>query len=156
MAVCRSETSITHPAPVRSRRNSAAATPKAMFMAPMLSPMAGRCRRAVVAPSGARTCRHAAPGPVGAPVVAGSVAVGPVEAEAVPPGVDDPGVARPHLGVGQTERLDRLGQEVGQEDVGGLDQPEHELAPVGMLQVHADAALAPVGVGELRFTSDSA
>ena len=42
MAVPRSETSISIPSPLRSRRKRAAATPPARHMPPMKSPKAGR------------------------------------------------------------------------------------------------------------------
>ena len=87
---------------------------------------------------------EAAPRPERGRVVGGLVGVGPSHAEPVAPRVDEPGVDGAQLVDTEPEAVERVGEEVGEEHVGGADEPEQQLAPLVRAHVEADAALATV------------
>ena len=90
-------------------------------------------------------CANAAPGPEGRGVVAGLVGVGPLGAVAVPPGVNQGGVAtRQRIGV-EAGPLQRAGPHVGQEDVGRVQELVQDRQPLFVAYVEGDGSLAAVG-----------
>ena len=89
-------------------------------------------------------------GPEGADVVGGAVAV--LAAQAVPAdaAVDEARMAG-HRGRGlEPEAIERVGAQVGEEDVGRRQQLLQPLPGLRLAQVEDDAALAPVVLGERR------
>ncbi len=151
-AVLSSDTSISTASPVRSRWNSAAEMPPAMFIPPIESPKAGMpCGRAPPISSGRQGVTDAAAGPEGGPVEAADEALGSLVAVGAAAGVDDVRVHRPDVLDVELVLLPGLRHVVGQEDVGGLgDLVEHFLAVRGGGDVDADAALAAVGMFDQR------
>ena len=89
---------------------------------------------------------HAAPGPEGGTVVAALLSVGAVGALARAPGNDDLGVALPQIVGVDAELAAHRGHVVGEEHIGGLHQLHQHLPAIGVGQVQADGALAPVGL----------
>src|SRR5437773_2970914 len=97
-----------------------------------------------VGPAGRREpVRDPAPRPERHAVVSAAARVGPARALAVALGVDEARVHAPQVLVGDAEALARVGQEVGQEHVGALDQAVEERAAVVGPEIDADAALLP-------------
>ena len=76
--------------------------------------------------------------------------IGPVLAEAEHARIDQPRVDFRHHVVAELQPRHRLRTHVVNQHVGGLDQPQHGVAPRRILQVEADRALVAVGVEEYR------
>src|SRR5262249_35065664 len=88
--------------------------------------------------------RDAAARPERRRVVATLLGIGAGRALAMPAHVDDPQVDGPDGLHVDAELAACLGQEVGEEDVGGLDEPDQHVAPLRVADVDADAALPAV------------
>ena len=145
IAVASNDTSTTEPAPVRSRLSNAADDAEREGHRAVAvthgAPLADR----VVAVRRREDVRQSAPGPERRGVVAGQVGVGTADAVAVATGVDQPRVALgDRLGV-QAEARERLGSQVRQEDVGGLEEPVQDGASLVVPQVERNRALPAVG-----------
>ena len=110
-------------------------------------------------PDGARVvplpaCRADEPArSLGAEIGALAVGIGTAAAEGRAHGIDDPRVAFGHVGVPETPALHGARLEVGDDDVGLLDEAQEDLATLWHPEVDRDAALAPVvGAEEGRST----
>ena len=101
-------------------------------------------------PGGAKVSGHAGASPERADVVAGPIGVGPLEAVAGDARVDEPRVAASSAFGPRPEPLDRVGPQVGEEHVGGGDQPAHRARAVVGPEIEHDGALAPVVEVERR------
>src|SRR5579875_546964 len=77
------------------------------------------------------------------------VPVRPVIAEALDLGIDDPGIDLSDLVVAEAEPLDDPGREIFDKDVGLLDQPADQRAPLFMLLIGGHAALVRVQQHEI-------
>ena len=76
-----------------------------------------------------------AAGPERAAVVAAAVGVGPFLTLTVPLGVNQARVQRAQILIGDGEALTGVGEEIGEEDVGGLDQAIENLAAGRLVEV---------------------
>ena len=74
--------------------------------------------------------------------------VGALCSERGPHGVDDPRIARRRVLVPEAPAVHRAGLEIGDDDVGLLDESEEDLAAPWYPQVDGDASFAPVVGGE--------
>ena len=73
-----------------------------------------------------------------------TLCVGPFWTERRPHGIDDPRVPSRPLGITDAPTVHGAGLEVGDDDVGMLDQTQEDVAPTGHAEVDGGAALAPV------------
>ena len=83
-------------------------------------------------------------------VIGGLCRIGPVLPEAEHAGIDQARVDLRHHVVAELQPRHRLRAHIVDQHVGGLDQPQHGVAPGRLLQVEADRALVAVGVEEHR------
>jgi hypothetical protein len=100
--------------------------------------------------------RHEAAHALGDLVEARPRAVGAVLAEAGDAGVDDPGIDRPEIGIGDAEAVLHVGAEVLDDDVGPGDQALEERDAGGRLQIQGQRALVAVEVHEVGAVARAA